>query len=46
VAGAVEIAGVEQRDAGVERRVNGGDAFGLLGGTVEIRHAHAAKADG
>ena len=46
VAGAVEIPGVEQRDAGIERGVNGGDALRLVGGTVDIGHAHAAKADG
>jgi hypothetical protein len=43
VAHAVEVAGVEERDAGVERRVDGGDALGLVGRAVEIGHAHAAE---
>ena len=46
VAHAVEIAGVEQGDAGVERGVDGGDALAAVGRAVEIRHAHAAEADG
>ncbi len=45
VANAVEIAGVEQRDPRIQRGVNGGDALTAVGGTVEIRHAHAAEAD-
>src|SRR5215204_153537 len=45
VAHAVEIAGVEQGDAGVERGVDGGDALAAVGRAVEIRHAHAAEAD-
>ncbi len=32
VAHAVEVAGVEQGDAGVERGVDGGDALGAVGG--------------
>src|SRR5262249_40763107 len=43
VAHAVEIAGVEQRDAGVQRRMDGRDALGAVCGAVEIRHAHAAE---
>ncbi len=46
VAHAVEVAGVEQGDAGVEGRVDGRDALGLVGGAVEVRHAHAAEAEG
>ena len=46
VAHAVEIAGVEQGDAGIERGVDGGDALAAVGGAVKIRHAHAAEADG
>ena len=46
VAHAVEIAGVEQRNAGVERGVDGGNALAAVGGAVKIRHAHAAEADG
>src|SRR5277367_3784295 len=44
VAHAVEVAGVEQRDAGVECRMNGGDALAAVGGSVKIGHAHAAEA--
>jgi len=46
VAHAVEIAGVEQRDAGIERGVDGGDALAAVGGAVKVRHAHAAEPDG
>ena len=46
VAHAVEIAGVEQGDTGIECGVDGGDALVAIGGPVEIRHAHAAEADG
>ena len=46
VAHAVEIAGVEQGDAGIERGMDGGDALAAIGRAVEIRHAHAAEADG
>ena len=43
---AVEVAGVEQRDAGIQRGVNRGDAFGAVVRTVHVGHAHAAEADG
>jgi hypothetical protein len=43
---AVEIAGVEQGDPGIQRGVDGGDALAAIGGAVKIRHAHAAEADG
>ena len=46
VAHAVEIAGVEQCDPGIQRGVDGGDAFAAVGGAVDVRHAHAAEADG
>ena len=46
VAHAVEIAGIEQRDAGIERRPDGGHALVRVGRPVEVRHAHAAEADG
>ena len=46
VAHAIEVAGVQQRDAGLERRMDGGDALGAVGGAVHARHAHAAKTDG
>jgi hypothetical protein len=45
VADAVEIAGVEQRDPGIQRGVDGGNALAAVGGAIEIRHAHAAEAD-
>jgi hypothetical protein len=43
---AVEVAGVEQVDAGVERRMDRGDALGAVGGPVKPRHAHASEAEG
>ena len=43
VPGAVVVAGIEQRDAGVERGVDGGDALALVCGTVHPGHAHAAE---
>jgi hypothetical protein len=46
VAHAVEVAGVEQGDAGVERGVDGGNALAAIGRAVEIGHAHAAEAEG
>jgi hypothetical protein len=44
VARGVVVAGVEQRDSPVERRLDRGDRLCLVGGAVEVRHAHAAKA--
>src|SRR5439155_482340 len=38
------IAGVDQRDAGVEGGMNRGDALAAVGGTIHPRHAHAAEA--
>jgi hypothetical protein len=46
VAHAIEIAGVEQRDARIQRRMDGSDALAAVGGTVGIRHAHATETDG
>jgi hypothetical protein len=46
VAHAVEIAGVEQVDAGIESSVDGGDALAAVGRAVKVRHSHAAKPDG
>jgi len=46
MAHAIEIAGVEQGDAGIERGIDGGDTLSAVGGAVEIGHPHAAKADG
>src|SRR5450759_1840395 len=39
----VVVAGVEQCDAAVERFVDGGDAFALVGGPVHAGHPHAAE---
>ena len=41
----VVVARVEQRDPGVERRLDGRDALRLVGRTVEVGHAHAAEAE-
>ena len=46
VAHAVEVAGVDERDAGVERGVDGRDRLRAVGGAVEVRHAHGAEAEG
>ena len=46
VADAVEITGVEQGDPRIQCSVDGGDALAAVGWAVEIRHAHAAEADG
>jgi hypothetical protein len=43
VSHAVEIAGVEQRDAGVQGGVDGSDALVVVGGTVHSGHSHAAE---
>ena len=43
VAHAVEVAGVEQRDAAIERGVDRRDALGLVGRAVHAGHAHAAE---
>ena len=45
VAHPVEVAGVDQVDTGVQRGVDRGDALGLVGGPVQIGHAHAPEAD-
>ena len=46
VAHAVEIAGVDCRDAGLERGMDGGDGLGIVGRPVDARHAHAAEPKG
>ena len=43
VPGGVVVAGVEQGDPGVKRRVNRRDALGLVRRTVEVGHPHAAQ---
>jgi hypothetical protein len=45
VAHAVEVPGVEQRDAGVERGANGCDALRVVRRPVRTRHRHAAETD-
>jgi hypothetical protein len=42
---AVEIAGVEQVDAGIEGCVDGGDAFVPVGIAIHAGHSHAAEAE-
>lgn len=46
VAHPVEVAGVEERDAGVEGGVDRGQALRPVGGPVEVRHPHAAETHG
>src|SRR5690606_26555949 len=43
VAHPVEVAGVDQGDAGVQRGVHGGDALRPVGGPVGVGHAHRAQ---
>jgi hypothetical protein len=46
VAGPVEVRGVDERDAKVERAVDGRDRFIPVGGAVPLAHPHAAQALG
>ena len=46
MAHAVEIAGVEQGDAALQRGVDGGDALAAVDGAIHARHAHAAQPQG
>ena len=46
MAHAVEITGVEQGDARVQRCMDGGDAFVAIGTAIHVGHAHAAEAEG
>ena len=45
--GAVDLGGVDERDAEVERAVDGADRLGVVGARAGVRagHAHAAEAD-
>ena len=43
VAGGIVVSGIEQADAGVERRMNRRDAFALVRRAVEVGHAHTAQ---
>jgi len=44
--GPVHVGRVEEGDAQVEGAVDGPDAGGLVAGAVELRHPHAAEAEG
>jgi len=46
VAHGVEVAGIKQRDAGIERRMHRGDALAAIGRAIDLGHAHAAEAEG
>ena len=46
VPAAVEIAGVEEGHAPIDGAVNGGDTLAVVGRTIEVRHSHAAEAEG
>jgi hypothetical protein len=39
----VEVAGVQQCDALIQRGLDGGDAFGLVSGATHSGHSHAPK---
>jgi hypothetical protein len=43
LAEAVHVGRVEERDAQLQRAVDGTDGFGVVGGAVELGHAHAAE---
>jgi hypothetical protein len=43
VAHPIEVAGVEQRDAGVEGGMDGGDTLAVVGRAIHPRHSHAAE---
>ena len=43
---AVDVGSVEEVDAEVDRRADGGDRLGTIGFAVELGHPHASEADG
>lgn len=45
MAHALEIAGVEKLDSGIQGGVDGRHAFGFVGRPVKIGHAHTSQAD-
>jgi hypothetical protein len=45
LAHAVHVGGIEHGDAGLERGMDRGDAFAVVGRPVPARHAHAAQTD-
>jgi hypothetical protein len=42
---AVDVGGVEERAAALDRGVHGGDRLRLVGTAVRVRHPHAAEAE-
>src|SRR6266851_1336315 len=44
--GPVNVSGIEKIDAEFEGAMNGRDRFGVIASGVELRHAHAAEAEG
>ena len=40
---AVHVGGVQKIHSAIEREVNGCDGFGVVGGAVKFRHAHASQ---
>lgn len=46
VAGAVEVAGVDQRHTRLDRGGDGGQALVVVGRAVHARHAHAPEPEG
>jgi hypothetical protein len=42
----VEVTGIEQRDAGVKRRVDSGNTLRIIRRPINPGHAHAAKTNG
>jgi hypothetical protein len=41
---AVHVGGIEEGNAAIDRVMNGGDGFGVVGLAIELGHAHAAEA--
>jgi len=46
VAHTVEVAGIDEVDAGIDGGVNGGEGFGIVRRAVDAAHSHAAEGDG
>jgi hypothetical protein len=45
VSASVDVGGIEEVDAKVERSMDGLNGLFVIGGAVELRHAHAAESD-
>ncbi len=43
---AIEITGIEEVNSGIQSSMDSGNAFGLVGRSVEIGHSHAPEAKG